>query len=106
MRVAVIGAGPAGMTAALELSRGGADVQLFEAGERIGGLARSFELWGQTVDLGAHRFFSTDARVNRLWLGVVGRNYKMVDRISHIYYKKRFFHYPLRPLNTLANMGP
>jgi protoporphyrinogen oxidase len=105
MRVAVIGAGPAGMTAALELSRGGADVQVYEADRRVGGLARSFELWDQRVDLGPHRFFSTDARVNRLWLDVVGRDYRMVQRRTRIYYRGRFFHYPLKPFNALANMG-
>ncbi len=105
MRVAVIGAGPAGLTAALQLSRGGADVAVYEAGDRVGGLARSLDLWEQRVDLGPHRFFSTDARVNRLWLDVVGRDYRLVNRLTRIYYRGRFFHYPLKPFNALANMG-
>lgn len=105
MRIAVIGAGPAGMTAALQLSRRGAEVSVFEAGECVGGLARSIDLWGQRVDVGPHRFFSTDARVNRLWLDIVGREYAMVDRLTRIYYRRRFFQYPLKPLNALWNMG-
>ncbi len=105
MRVAVIGAGPAGMTAALQLSRGGAEVSVYEAGACVGGLARSLDLWGQRVDLGPHRFFSTDARVNRFWLDVVGSDYAMVDRLTRIYYKDRFFHYPLKPWNAYWNMG-
>ena len=105
MRVAVIGAGPAGMTAALELSRRGAQVGVYEAGQCVGGLARSLNLWGQRVDVGPHRFFSTDARVNRLWLDIVGREYAMVNRLTRIYYNGRFLQYPLRPLNALWNMG-
>jgi protoporphyrinogen oxidase len=105
MRIAVIGAGPAGITAAYELAKGGAEVHVYEASESIGGLSRSFDLWGQRVDLGPHRFFSNDLRVNKVWLEVVGRDYEMVDRITRIYYKKKFFDYPLKATNALKNMG-
>src|SRR5437016_1055186 len=105
MRVAVIGAGPAGITAAYQLAKAGLDVDVFEAGEHVGGLSRTIDLWGQRVDLGPHRFFSNDRRVNELWLEVVGRDYRMVDRLTRIYYHDRFFDYPLRPANALWNMG-
>ncbi len=105
MRVAVIGAGPAGMTAAHQLSRGGAQVTVYEADERVGGLARSLELWGQTVDLGPHRFFCTDERVNRLLRDIVGADYRFVNRLTRIFYEGRFYDYPLRPMNALRNMG-
>ena len=106
MRVAVIGAGPAGMTAAYELAKAGVEVEVFEASDCIGGLARSFELWDQTVDLGPHRFFSSDARVNRLWLEVVGRDYQMVDRLTRIYYRGKFFNYPLSAEQRAQEPGP
>ena len=105
MRVAVIGAGPAGITAAYQLAKGGCQVDVFEADGAVGGLARTIELWGQRVDLGPHRFFSSDPRVNGLWQEVVGDDYRMVDRLTRIYYNRRFFHYPLRPGNALWNMG-
>ena len=105
MRVAVIGAGPAGMTAALQLRRGGVDVDVYEAGEHVGGMARSLDLWGQRVDLGPHRFFSTDDRVNQLWFDMVGPDYAMVDRVTHIYYDGRFYRYPLKPWNVFWNLG-
>src|SRR4051812_4304239 len=105
MRVAVIGADAAGITAAYQLSKGGAEVEVFEAGDAVGGLGRTIDLWGQKMDLGPHRFFSQDARVNRVWLEVVGRDYRMVDRLTRIYYRNRFFHYPLKPANALWNMG-
>ena len=106
MRVAVIGAGPAGMTAALQLSRGDAEVDVYEAGPSVGGMARSVDLWGQRVDLGPHRFFSTDARVNQLWLDVVREDHALVERLTRVYYRGRFYRYPLRPLNAFWNMGP
>lgn len=105
MRVAVIGAGAAGITAAYQLSKAGAEVDVFEAGDEIGGLGRTIERWGQKVDLGPHRFFSNDPRVNELWLEVVGRDYRMIDRLTRIYYRKCFFDYPLRASNALWNMG-
>jgi protoporphyrinogen oxidase len=104
-KVAVIGAGPAGITAAYELVKMGADVEVFEASESVGGMAKSINLWGYTVDIGPHRFFSSDTRVNQAWLEVVGKDYDMVDRLTRIYYKKKFFYYPLKALNALGNLG-
>jgi protoporphyrinogen oxidase len=105
-RIAVIGAGPAGLSAAYSLSKAGREVDVYEASAAVGGLARSFQLWGQTVDLGPHRFFSADKRVNQLWLEVVGPDYVMVDRLTRILYGGCFYDYPLRPTNVFANLGP
>lgn len=105
MRIAVIGAGPAGLTAALQLAKGGAAVDVYEASSQVGGLARSIDLWGQRVDLGPHRFFSTDARVNRFWLDIVGTDYHLVDRLTRIYFGGKFFEYPLKPWNVFRQFG-
>jgi protoporphyrinogen oxidase len=105
MKVAVIGAGPAGITAAYQLVKGGAEVEVFEAEDAVGGLAKTFTLWGQKVDLGPHRFFSKDERVNGLWHEVVGADHRIIDRLTRIYYRRRFFYYPLQPVNALWNMG-
>jgi len=110
MRVAVIGAGPAGITAAYQISKeikSGKVVELdvYEAESQVGGLAKSIHIWNQKVDIGPHRFFSHDRQVNQLWLEVVGNNYKMVNRKTRIYYKKKFFDYPLKPANALHNLG-
>lgn len=103
--IAVIGAGPAGATAAYELFKAGHRVQLFEASPFVGGMARTFELWDQKVDVGPHRFFSSDARVNRLWLEVVGKDYRMVERLTRIFYDGKFFDYPLQATNALKGLG-
>lgn len=109
MRIAVIGAGPAGMTAAYELSKQlGTKVtvlDLYEKSNRVGGLSKSIDLWDQRVDLGPHRFFSQDRSINELWLEVVGDNYDIVNRQTRIYYKKRFFDYPIKAFNALRGLG-
>ncbi|MFH0758856.1 MAG: FAD-dependent oxidoreductase [Bacteroidota bacterium] len=109
MRIAVIGAGPAGMTAAYELSKHmgtritGLDV--YEKSEEVGGLSKSINLWNQRVDLGPHRFFSHDPRINSLWLEVVKDQYEIVNRQTRIYYNKRFFDYPIKAFNALGGLG-
>jgi protoporphyrinogen oxidase len=104
--IAVIGAGPAGLTAALRLAQQGARVEVFEAGPEVGGMCRSLRMWDQTVDVGPHRFFSRDTRVNSLWLEMAGEDYRLVDRQTRIYYGGRFFDYPLRLANVLRQMPP
>ncbi|MEI7803336.1 MAG: FAD-dependent oxidoreductase [Bacteroidota bacterium] len=105
-KIIVIGAGPAGLTAASKLAEGGCDVTVYEAGVTVGGLARSFELWGQTVDCGPHRFFSTDKIVNDFFKEVVGDDFILVNRLTRIYYRKKFYFYPLKAMNVLFNIGP
>lgn len=105
-KVAIIGAGPAGITAAYELSKKeNVEVHLFEAADKVGGLARSIDLWNQTVDIGPHRFFSSDKQVNSLWLEVVEQDYHMVDRLTRILYDNKFYYYPLKPFDALSKLG-
>lgn len=105
-KIAIIGAGPAGLTAAYELSKESSlKVHVYEWGDRPGGMCKSLRLWDTTVDIGPHRFFSYDTRVNKLWLEVAGRDYKMVNRLTRIYYRKRFFLYPIAPFDALKKVG-
>jgi len=105
IKVAVIGAGPAGMAAAYELTKRGVRVDLYEASNHVGGMARSIKLWGQTVDIGPHRFFSSDTRVNKIWLEAIGTDYEMVDRLTRIFFRNKFYHYPIKAFDALKNLG-
>ena len=68
-RVLIIGAGPAGLTAAYELARAGEkDIVVLEATRSIGGLAQSVEFKGNRIDIGGHRFFSKSDWVMDWWL--------------------------------------
>ena len=81
------------------------DVEVYEASEHIGGMSRSFDLWGQRVDLGPHRFFSKERRVNKFFTEILSGEFTMVNRLTRIYYKNRFFQYPLKLSNVLLNLN-
>ena len=105
-KVIVIGAGPAGLTAAYELAKKGTKVTVIESTGSVGGMAKSFELFGQIVDCGPHRFFSSDKIVNDLFHEVVQDDYTLVNRLTRIYYKNKFFAYPLKLGHVLKNLSP
>lgn len=104
-KIAIIGAGPAGLAAAFKLTQAGVAVDIFESSAHVGGFCRTISLWGYKVDLGPHRFFSSSARVNQLWQNIISDEYLWVKRQTRIFYKRRFFEYPLRPLNTFIRLG-
>lgn len=135
-KIIIIGAGPAGLTAGYELlKKGGYQVVILEKTDRIGGISQTVRYKGNRMDIGGHRFFSKDDRVNRWWRNIMptqgqpsyddkvlgrekglasgGPDPEKVDRVmlvrnrvSRIYYAKHFFDYPVSlKWNTLKNMG-
>jgi protoporphyrinogen oxidase len=105
-RVVVIGAGPAGLTAAYELTRFDLRPTVLEKGSTVGGLARTESYKGFHFDLGGHRFFTRVDEINRLWHDVLGADLLRRPRLSRIYYQGRFFYYPLRAMNAVWGLGP
>ena len=103
-KVIVIGAGPAGISAAYSLANRGVHVDVFEASPFIGGMSRSFDLWNQRVDLGPHRFFSNDPTVNSFFSELVKEDYTVVNRLTRIHYGNKFFYYPLKLGNVIRNL--
>jgi protoporphyrinogen oxidase len=101
----VIGAGPAGLTAAYELARNGVRPIVLEKSDKVGGLARTESRNGYRFDIGGHRFYSKVPEIEELWRQMLKDSFLKVPRLSRIYYRKRFFNYPLNFINTLANMG-
>ena len=106
MSTVVIGAGPAGLTAARELVRRGKKPVVLEKGALVGGLARTESYRGFHFDLGGHRFFTKVPEVEALWRDTLGADFMRRPRLSRIFYSGRFFHYPLRPWNAIAGLGP
>jgi protoporphyrinogen oxidase len=104
--VAVLGAGPAGLTAAYLLAARGLPTIVFEASEAIGGLAQTVVRDGHRFDLGGHRFFTKSAEVAALWDEVLGPELLVRPRLSRIYWRGRFIEYPLRAGDVIAKIGP
>jgi len=103
--IVVIGAGPAGLAAAHELSVHGHSSVVLEKLDKVGGLARTENYRGFSFDIGGHRFFTKEEAVSRLWRELLGPEFLRRPRLSRIYYRRNFFYYPLRPLNALAGLG-
>jgi len=104
-KVVIIGAGPAGLTAAYELSKQGCHSVVLESDHIVGGLARTIDYKGYLFDIGGHRFFSKWSEVNELWREILGDKFIERQRVSRILYRGRFYLYPLKPTDVLLGMG-
>src|SRR5580765_999904 len=100
-KVVVIGGGPAGLTAAYELIKHGCTPVVLEKSDKVGGLARTENYKGFYFDMGGHRFYTKSREVEQLWHELLQEDFLKRPRLSRIYYKKKFFNYPIRALNAL-----
>jgi protoporphyrinogen oxidase len=104
--VAIIGAGPAGLTAAYLLTKKGYSVEVIEKDTRyVGGISRTVEIDGYRFDIGGHRFFSKSKEVVDLWNEILPNDFIQRPRMSRIYYEGKFYSYPLRAFEALFNLG-
>ncbi|MFC1485940.1 FAD-dependent oxidoreductase, partial [Candidatus Latescibacterota bacterium] len=103
--VIIIGAGPAGLTAAYESLRQGILPLVLERTDKVGGLARTESYRGYTFDIGGHRFFTKIPRIQRLWEEMLGDDFLRVPRKSSIYYQGHFFTYPPEFFDVFSKLG-
>jgi protoporphyrinogen oxidase len=104
--VAIIGAGPAGLTAAYLLSKNKVEVTVLEADPvYVGGIARTATYKGFQFDIGGHRFFSKSKAVEDLWTEILPNDMLLRPRSSRIFYNGKFFTYPLKPFEALMKLG-
>jgi protoporphyrinogen oxidase len=105
--IVIMGAGPAGLTAAWELVKAGRDVVVWEADTTyVGGISRTVEVSGYRFDIGGHRFFSKSDEVNRVWREIMPDDFIDCPRLSRIYYGHKFFNYPLEAFESFVKLGP
>src|SRR6516162_8104382 len=104
--VAIIGAGPAGLTAAYLLSKNNVDVVVLEADPvYVGGISRTAKYKGFHFDIGGHRFFSKSKEVEDLWTEILPNDMLERPRSSRIFYNGKFYSYPLKAFDALFNLG-
>ena len=105
--VAIIGGGPAGLTAAYSLLKYSNNHHpiVFEASNKVGGIARTEEYKGYRFDIGGHRFFTKVKPVEKLWYEVLTEDFLKRPRQSRIFYNGKFYSYPLKVFNALSNIG-
>jgi len=105
-KAVIIGAGPAGLTAAYELSKQHAPVVVLESDPQyVGGISRTVNYKDFRFDIGGHRFFSKSREVEDLWTEIAGGNMLVRPRSSRIYYRGQFYTYPLKPFEALSKLG-
>jgi protoporphyrinogen oxidase len=104
--VFVIGAGPAGLTAAYCLTKEARSVLVIERDPiYVGGISRTVDYKGYLFDIGGHRFFSKSQEVVALWQEILPDDFITRPRLSRIYYNGRFFSYPLKAFEALLKLG-
>ena len=107
IRPVIIGAGPAGLTAAYQFGKAGVVTTVLEADDVVGGISRTAVRDGWRFDIGGHRFFTKVRVVSDLWHEILEpEDFLVRPRMSRIFYKGRFYDYPLRAMNALRNLGP
>lgn len=104
--IVIMGAGPAGLTAAWELNRAGQEVVVWEADPSyVGGISRTVQANGFRFDIGGHRFFSKSEEVNEVWRQIMPDDFIDCPRLSRIYYRGKFFNYPLEAMDSFFKLG-
>ena len=105
-QVVVIGAGPAGLTAAFQLEKEGIHSTILEGTDQVGGISRTVERDGWRFDIGGHRFFTKVEEVDALWHEILPEeDFLLRPRMSRIFYRGKYYDYPLKAMNALRNLG-
>ncbi len=101
----IIGAGPAGLAAGHELAKKGKQVLILEKEAQVGGLCRTVNFKGYKFDFGGHRFFTKNPEVEKFWKDILKEDFLIRQRLSRIYYQKKFFAYPVKVMDALKKLG-
>lgn len=107
-KVAVVGAGPAGLACAYELigkNDANLSVVLFDKNTQVGGLARTYKFKNFYFDVGPHRFYTKNKEVLTLWKKILKKEFIKIHRLTRILYNNKFFMYPIQPIDIISKLG-
>jgi len=104
-KVLILGAGPSGLAAGLELSKAGVPFILAEKNQAVGGLSRTLSFNGFKTDIGPHRFFSKNRYLYDLIADLLGEDWIKVNRFTRFHVRGRFLIYPVEIKDALKNVG-
>lgn len=104
-RITVIGAGPAGLAVSYFLKKRGISSVVYEAGDRVGGNARTLTYGKFRFDTGAHRFHNRYPDLTLEIQDLLGDDLVRIDVPSQIVYGHRLIDFPLSPFNLLTKFG-
>ncbi len=107
--ILILGAGPAGLACAMELSRKGKRATVVERDEQIGGLAKTLTLReGDDVfltDIGPHRFFSKNQYLYDFIEDLLKEEWRKVPRLTRQFVDGKYFNYPVNFQQVVKNLG-
>jgi protoporphyrinogen oxidase len=104
MNIAIIGAGPAGLAAAYDLTKAKHQVTIFEAAPQVGGLASGFKSprWNWSLEKFYHHWFQSDKSILGLIEELGWSDQVLFPRpVTVIYYKGKF-----HPFDSITSNMP
>ncbi len=105
----IIGAGPAGLAAAVELLKAGKDFIVIEKSNQVGGLSKTYTFTeGEYVfrtDNGPHRFFSKNKYLYSFIENILKEKWLQVTRYTRQYIGGVYYQYPIQIYQALKNLG-
>jgi UDP-galactopyranose mutase len=105
----IIGAGPAGLAAALELSKRGKQFVVLEKEASVGGLSRTYTFRERDLefhtDNGPHRFFSKNPYLYEVIGALLKDDWIQVRRQTRQYIDGKFYDYPINFKQAFRNIG-
>lgn len=103
-KIHIVGGGPAGLSLGYYAKKLNINVNIFEASDSIGGNCKTIIDGDFRYDTGAHRLHDKNKSITKEIKLLIGSDLKRVSSPSKIYYKKKFFNFPIKVVDLISNL--